>query len=371
LLTSKLIGRTFRAGLVLATPCIALACSSDPSPPADPTGVGGTGGSGATSGGSGGATAGSGGSVGGALGGGGGGAGGSGGTTSGGATSGGGPPMAGSGGSLPSAGSGGVAGSAGMPPPGGTAGTSASDAGTAGVGGAMSGSAGSAGAMGGSGGAPTTTCPASASFCADFEGAGIPTGASYQPTYQAAMWADFVAFDGTQKYAGNQALMVKPTGSNGYSYRILSVPAPAPSFWARLYVRSDVDLGQADHNAFFGASTGSGDQNDGEIMEVAEQYCQVVMNLKDDVVLSVGGMAACGSGGKLLVKDTWHCMEAFFDGPNGKVQVFSDNMPIIDKTGWTAKTFQSFVFGFIGFHGPSRTMWYDDVAVSTTRVGCP
>jgi hypothetical protein len=275
--------------------------------------------------------------------------------------------MAGSGGSPPLAGTGGSAGSGGTMPLAGNAGTPTNDAG---VGGNVAGSGGTAGTLGG-GGAPTATCPASASFCADFEGAGIPAGASYQPTYQAAMWADFVAFDGTQKYGGNQALMVKPTGSTGYSYRILSVPAPAPTFWARLYVRSDVDLGQPDHNAFFGASTGSGDQNDGEIMEVAEQYCQVVMNLKDDVVLSVGGMAACGSGGKLLAKDTWHCMEAFFDGPNGAVQVFSDGMPIVDKTGWTPKTFQTFVFGFIGFHGPSRTMWYDDVALSTTRIGCP
>jgi hypothetical protein len=259
------------------------------------------------------------------------------------------------------------AGGAGMDASGGAGSGGDASGGMAGRGGDSAGSAGA----GGSGGAPTTTCPPSASFCADFEGAGIPMGASYQPTYQAAMWADFVAFDGTQKHGGNQALMVKPTGSSGYSFRMLSVPAPAPSFWVRLYVRSDQDLGQAEHNAFFGASTGTGDQNSGDVMEVAEQYCQIVMNLHDDVVLSVGGMAACGSGGKLLAKDTWHCMEAFFDGPNGKVQVFSDTMPIIDKTGWTPLTFQTFVFGFLGFHGPSRTMWYDDVAVSTTRVGCP
>jgi hypothetical protein len=280
--------------------------------------------------------------------------------------------MAGGAGATPSAGMGGSAGAAGAPPQAGSGGMpggggssgGSSGAGSAGMGGDSAGSGGS------SGSAPTDNCPAGASFCADFEGAGIPMGASYQPTYQAAMWADFVAFDGTQKHAGDQALMVKPTGSSGYSYRILSVPAPAPSFWVRLYVRSDEDLGQAEHNAFFGASTGTGDQNSGEIMEVAEQYCQVVMNLKDDVVLSIGGMAACGTGGKLLAKDTWHCMEAFFDGPNGGVQVFSDGMPIIDKVGWTAKTFQTFVFGFIGFHGPSRTMWYDDVALGTTRLGC-
>lgn len=223
---------------------------------------------------------------------------------------------------------------------------------------------------GGGGSGPGAGCPASALFCSDFEGAGIPAGAAYMPSYQAAMWADFMSLDTTQKKNGAQSLMVKPTGSSGYSFRMLAVPAAA-SFWVRLYVRSDEDLGQSEHNAFFGASTGSGDQNEGDLMEVAEQYCQVVMNLHDDVVVSVGGTMACGSGGKLLAKDTWHCMEAFFDGPNGKVQVWSDNDPVIDKTGWTTLTYQSFAFGFLGFHGPSRTMWYDDVVVAPARVGCP
>jgi hypothetical protein len=364
-------------GLLVVGPVLALACAIE-STPEDPdrtgTGaVGGAGGSGGTGGGGGasGGTGGTGGSASGAP------SGGAGSTGVGGATTGGAPPVAGGGGALPGAGMGGGAGTAGTSQAG-TAGTSASggagsggDTGGAGSGGMGGNTAGSGGNAGGTGGAAAPNCPPTVSFCADFEGAGIPMGASYQPTYQAAMWADFVAFDGTQKHSGNQALMVKPTGSSGYSYRILSVPAPAPSFWVRLYVRSDVDLGQAEHNAFFGAATGTGDQNDGEIMEVAEQYCQVVMNLKDDVVLSVGGMAACGSGGKLLAKDVWHCMEAHFDGPNGAVRVFSDGMSVIDKTGWTAKTFQTFVFGFIGFHGPSRTMWYDDLALSTTRVGCP
>jgi hypothetical protein len=240
-------------------------------------------------------------------------------------------------------------------------------------GGPASGGAGttSAGA-GGSAGAPTGAgCPAGATYCADFEGTGLPEGAAFMPSYQAPMWMDFMSIDSTVFHAGAHALMVKPTGNDGYSYRMLAVDAPAASFWVRLYVRSDADLGQAEHNAFFAASTADGDQNNGDLMEVAEQYCQVVMNLHDDVVTSVGGTTACGSGGVLLAKDTWHCVEAFFDGPNGKIQVFADGTPVIDKSDWTKLSFQSFVFGFLQFHGPSRTMWYDDVAVGPTRMSCP
>jgi hypothetical protein len=125
-------------------------------------------------------------------------------------------------------------------------------------------------------------------------------GASFMPAYQASTWQDSLTLDGSTAHAGTHSLMVKPTGSDGYSYRVLAVSAPAPSFWVRLWLKSDVDFGQEQHTAFFGASTADGDQNNGELMEVAEQYCQVVMNHKDDVVTSIGGTTACGSGGVLL-----------------------------------------------------------------------
>ena len=115
---------------------------------------------------------------------------------------------------------------------------------------------------------------------------------------------------------------------------------------------------------------GDGDPNK-DSMEVAEQYCQVVLNHSDVVVTSNNSPMTCGSGGSLLPKNQWHCMEAFFDGPNGVVRVYANNMQIIDKTGWPALTYGAFNFGYEGFHGPARNIWYDDVAVAATRIGCP
>ncbi|XYH94119.1 hypothetical protein ACMHYB_40660 [Sorangium sp. So ce1128] len=170
-------------------------------------------------------------------------------------------------------------------------------------------------------------------------------------------------------HGGAHSLHVKPGGS-GYDWRMLSVPAPGPKFWARLYVRSSVDIGQAEHNAYFQAMTGNGDPNEGHNVEVAEQYCQIVLNLHDVVVLSEGGETRCGSGGTLLPKDQWHCMEAYFDGTQGDVQVYANGTKIIDKAGWDKLDFKTFSFGYLGFHGPARSMWYDDVAVAPERIGC-
>lgn len=271
---------------------------------------------------------------------------------------------------------------------GGTGGTGGSGAGTGGAssgaiettGTSMSGStssssntsastASSSSTSGSGGGSATGQCPADATFCSGFEESAIPAGATYHPGYQAKDWANYIAFDGAVTHAGTHALKVKP-GAGGYDWRMLGVPAPGPTFWVRLYMRSDVDIGQAEHNAYFQAMTGDGEPNTGDNVEVAEQYCQVVLNLHDDVVLSKGGSTACGSGGVLLPKNTWHCMEAYFDGTKGVVQVYANGNTIIDKAGWTKLTYKTFSFGFLSFHGPARTMWYDDVAVAPERIGC-
>ncbi|WP_437670421.1 hypothetical protein [Sorangium sp. So ce131] len=217
-------------------------------------------------------------------------------------------------------------------------------------------------------GTPTGACPPSATFCSGFEGAGLPEGATYRPSYQADQAANNMVIDTAIFHAGASSLHVKP-GDPGYDWRMLSVEAPGPTFWVRLYVRSSVDIGQTDHNAFFQAMTGNGDPNAGDNVEVAEQFCQILLNLHDALVLQEGATATCGSGTK-LPKDTWHCMEAYFDGTKGDVQVYANGDKIIDKTNWEKLDFKTFSFGYLGFHGPARSMWYDDVAVAPERIGC-
>ena len=71
-----------------------------------------------------------------------------------------------------------------------------------------------------------------------------------------------------------------------------------------------------------------------------------------------------------LSPNTWHCEEAFYDGGTGNTQIFSDGQQIINAPGFARRNYQTFRFGYIGFN-TVRTVWYDDVVVSPTRVGCP
>ncbi len=261
----------------------------------------------------------------------------------------------------------------------GTGGDVVSSGGGGGTGGAPTGGGGNSGTGGGSGGSAAggggggsgeiAACPADAYFCTGFEEAGIPSGATYHPAYLADQWTDYMTIQTSVVKAGAQALEVN--GVDGYMWNVLSTPVPSDAFWARFYLRSTVDIGQSEHNSYVAGMTGDGEPNTGDNTEISEQYCQMVLNLHDKVATSVGGSEMCGTGVAPLAKDQWHCVEVYFDGPGGIVQVFSDNSPVIDVTGWDALDYGSFGFGYFGFHGPARTLWYDDVAVGPTRPGCP
>jgi hypothetical protein len=216
-------------------------------------------------------------------------------------------------------------------------------------------------------------CPSNSTFCADFESGGMPTGSTYNTT-DGTTWATAFTLDSTTFHAGGHSLQVKPSNV-GFSPHMLDVPIPGKTFWVRLYVRSDHDIGDsaAIHNAFIAATeSANGDPNNRGTMQVAEQYCQVLLNFNDNLMLSNGGTAACSAGGKVVTKNAWHCMEAFFDGTNGDVRVFSDGVEVITTLAWSmAKlNYASFEFGFWEYSGPSRTMWYDDVVVAPTRINC-
>lgn len=217
-----------------------------------------------------------------------------------------------------------------------------------------------------------TTCPANASFCSGFEGAGFPAGSQFEPSYLAAdALGAQVQLDATVAHGGRQSLHM-PVGAN--YYRMLSVAVPGNDFWIRLYTRSDVGFGAqgSTHATLFMGSivAPGGDYNADRAVEIAEQFGQVLLNVKDSL-FGTSGTNPNGQPGTRLPDDTWTCMEAHFDGNTGDIGVFVDGSEIIDAAGWQAPmTFRSFRFGYLRFDSPARDVWMDDVVVAPARVGC-
>jgi len=78
------------------------------------------------------------------------------------------------------------------------------------------------------------------------------------------------------------------------------------------------------------------------------------------------------SGGVKLLKDTWYCLEFYYDGPGQETRVFVDNTEVapLHTTDWGTLDYKIFKLGFEKYHGAAKTLWYDDLAIATEQVGC-
>jgi hypothetical protein len=219
---------------------------------------------------------------------------------------------------------------------------------------------------------PDIPCPADATFCSGFEGTGLPAGSQFEPPYLAGeALTTQMELDTTVFHAGGQSLHM-PAGAN--YYRMLSAPVPGRSFWVRLFTRSNVGFGAqgSTHATLFMASIveQGGDYNADRAVEIAEQFDQILLNVKDSL-FGTSGTNPNGQEGTTLADNAWACMEAQFDGASGDVHIFVDGSEIIDATGWQAPAdFKSFRFGYLRFSSPERDVWMDDVVVASSRIGC-
>lgn len=300
---------------------------------------------------------------------------------------GGGSTTTGAGGGLAVAGTGGSGGGV-TGGAGGTAG--AENAGAGGTGGASGGSGGSdgSGAAGGSGasagdgagggstggGSGVAPCPADATFCSSFDTNALPDGAIYNRNGAPAEFTTDFAIDTETYFSGPGALRVKTTTQEASSaYKMLAVPAPGASFWVRVYIRADAELGQgtismSEHNRFVIAADGA-ETNTTVALEIAED-CGIALN-SHDAVYRPEGEGTCDAPLR-LPPNQWYCLEASFNGTTGDTQVYIDGELVIDAMAWPSGTgaFTHLKFGVDHLHPIERQVWYDDVAVGPTRAGC-
>lgn len=257
----------------------------------------------------------------------------------------------------------------------------ASGGGTGGsAGGGASGQGGAPAGTGGSGGASVVgACPADATFCSGFETPGMPTGSTYKANAAPGDWTRDFALDTTMHNSGSASLRVKSSDEAGTSgaYKMLAVPAPSSGkFWVRFYIRSELDIGGVDHNAFVEAA-GSDDPNEAVVLELAEDV-GLAFNSHDDDRWPTGFGRLTGGGTMpfTLPLGTWHCVELSFDSTAREQLLFAKGTQQIDATNYpvaaqVTKPFTTFRFGFNQLHGPARVVWYDDVTVGPTRSPCP
>ncbi len=254
---------------------------------------------------------------------------------------------------------------------GGSGGGTAAGGGTGGTGGSGGGGTVDAGdpACASDGGSSKCGCPGF-TFCESFEGASIEPSRWMVTTNGTGNTA---VLDSAKSMRGSKSLHVTVKGNAG-STALLSTTKPFPaannSFFGRAFVFAQAPIPIV-HAGMFAAS--------GPGIEV-----RLGLDHNGDIEPNYFGAQEYGiftSNKSKMPTNVWSCLEWEYRGTgelhfflNGtemkQIEVLATRMPP-----WTAPTYDKFSLGMILYQGDTATaagfdLWFDEVAFSTTRIGC-
>jgi hypothetical protein len=227
----------------------------------------------------------------------------------------------------------------------------------------------------------------------DFESAAVggpPNPALWTVISPSCSGAGTLAVDDSQAHSGHHS--VKVDGGGGYCDHVFFSNSAAITglggdaggagqVYARFFVRLGTALGQG-HTTFLAME----DQNDGDDdLRMGGQDAILMYNREsDDATLPT--LSPTGVGDSVAITPaTWTCIEFHIDENAGTIDTWvngaevpglvEDGTPIADiSTEWLTKTWRpslvSFAPGWESYAGQTMTLWFDDVALASFRIGC-
>lgn len=279
-----------------------------------------------------------------------------------------------------------------------TAGTSSVAGGTGAIagsggagGGAGGGSAGAAGATGSAGsaglaGAGAVGC-SSLPLCDDFEGVGVgsaPDPTKWVPTVlsDCMTTAPKPTVDASQHHSGARSLKVAGTAS----FCDYAMVGNATAFsaignvvYGRYYVRFETAL-PAGHTAFMIFP----DQMSGHSLRMGGQNSALQWNRQSDDATLPSQSPVGIAMSQVPPVGGWMCLEFMIDQAQGLISTWVDGnqvaglvadatpTPDVDSAWGTAyrPKLTSFNIGWQNYGAGAMNLWFDDVALSATRIGC-
>jgi hypothetical protein len=189
-----------------------------------------------------------------------------------------------------------------------------------------------------------------------------------------------IAIDTTRGANGSRSSL--RVDGNGVFHTMLQLALPAAvrtanEFYARAFVRVDQTPGNG-HFVWIEAGTSS---NDSHEIRFGSNIGLLQINQFGG---PAGGDRDIRDRGRQLVATQWHCVEIFFDGAPESMQVFLDGAETaLSTTNFTAQRqgsegngtplsdwmppFEAIRFGW---ELSGSTIWYDDIALSSSPIGC-
>jgi hypothetical protein len=266
-------------------------------------------------------------------------------------------------------------------------GSAASTGATTSGGGGESGSTGSSAASSSSTGTGGPADCTGLPLCDDFEAAvvgGPPDAATWTIVSPSCSGAGTVSVDGTQAHSGTKS--VKVTGKGGYCDHVFlantaAITAVGKSVYGRFFLRLSDPLG-AGHTTLLTLK----DAVEGKDLRLGGQNQVLIWNRESDDAtlpeLSPTGTALSVS----LPALAWRCVEFHIDESDGQMQTWVDGADVaglhqdgvptqdidkqwLNKSGWKPDV-TDLKLGWESYAGQEMTLWFDDVAIGATRIGC-
>lgn len=242
--------------------------------------------------------------------------------------------------------------------------------------------AGGGDAGGGDGDAPSVACPVGAR-CQDFEDTapGAVPGGAWRVATPNCSGAGTLAVTAATAHGGGHALEVHGGGTYCDHVFLASDAPPGAVLHVRMWVRLAAALG--DGHVTFAAMA---DRTSGRDLRLGGQARILMWNREvDDATLpalSPTGIAASMQP----AAQRWYCVEAAIDGAAGTLTTRVDGAVVpglvidgvstsdIDEpwrrgAAWTP-ALTDLRIGWESYAGQTMTLWFDDVAVSTSPIGC-
>jgi hypothetical protein len=261
-----------------------------------------------------------------------------------------------------------------------TAGASgAGNAGTSGVG-TGGGGAGGAGAGG------TTSSPCSAPgllFCDDFEARplGSTFSAPWTTTLIGGTTSTITIDDSVPAHSGTHSVRTHPTDEGYQTLLVFHDPNVLPVKSGRFYVRAEVRFDtamSAQHNTFLMATLFSAPDS-GTTARVGEDNQMLIMTVGGDAHGYNSNFDKSLPNGIAFQPRQWECLELMFDAPNMSFDVWVDGQEVLGLSAGVHAmppplahdNYDTLRLGFEKYAGPVTDIWWDDVAIGTTQIGCP
>jgi hypothetical protein len=213
-------------------------------------------------------------------------------------------------------------------------------------------------------------------LCEDFEtgSVGVAPGAPWSVSVNGTDGVVEID-DTTPAHSGNRSVRVSSRG-NYQTFLTLDgapvFPLVGPSLYVRTYLRLDAPM-TAGHNTYFKAGAGGAISSNNET-RVGVMLEMLMINQPDGDrgFLSNESYWTDQELGAVVPELAWTCLEAFFDPSTSTVAVWMDGTEIPDlrRTDWKQDPLGALHFGFEKYAGPDADVWYDDIVVSTSPIGC-